>query len=409
MTKKLDCEGVLRDFADKNGDFISHDEPFCFLNVFKPCGITSFDVVSKLRKRLKIRKIGHSGTLDPAASGVMQIGVGKTTRLLDYLNSDKKYVAKIRFGYFSSTADSEGDIVPFNIPNFTYDELLAALKSFIGQTEQIPPAYSAIKVDGKKLCDIARKRNGKITYSLSKNLKNNDETLTEKEFSSDFQGANFKSAKNTQNSSKNIDSALFEADSPRSNLDGTYNYSALKDASSYKQVDLDVFYKNFNENLVGVEIPKRIIQIYEANLLSFVTISNPDNTEQKVPYEAEIEIYCSKGTYIRSFAVDLAKKLGTCAYLTSLIRTKAGKFELKDSIQIDEIKLSKHAINPCLALDLPEYELNEEEYKKTLNGVSFVPRSFLPENKTVMLIFKNKLVSIGVLSDNIIVCKKVFK
>ena len=71
---------------------------FYFLNIFKPCGITSFDVIYKLRKILKIKKIGHSGTLDPLADGVMQVGVGKATRLLDYLGSDKKYVAKYASG-----------------------------------------------------------------------------------------------------------------------------------------------------------------------------------------------------------------------------------------------------------------------------------------------------------------------
>ena len=164
--QNADAAAVSHDFADEKSNNGTQNEAFYFLNIFKPRGITSFDVVYKLRKCLKIKKIGHSGTLDPLAEGVMQVGVGKATRLLDYLGSDKKYVAKIRFGYFSSTADAEGDITQFNIPNFTKDDLLCALKSMEGQIEQIPPAYSAIKVGGKKLCDLARKKekNGKKNW-----------------------------------------------------------------------------------------------------------------------------------------------------------------------------------------------------------------------------------------------------
>lgn len=137
-----------------------------FLNINKPKGMTSFDVIYKLRKRLKIKQIGHSGTLDPLAYGVLQVGIGKATKLLDYLSSDKTYIADIKFGYTSETYDDEGEKKFIKEPDFTYDELNTVLLGFIGKTKQTPPMYSAIKVNGKKLCDIIRsKKADSITIS----------------------------------------------------------------------------------------------------------------------------------------------------------------------------------------------------------------------------------------------------
>lgn len=127
-----------------------------FLNINKPKGITSFDVIRKLRKKLKIKAIGHSGTLDPLASGVMQVAVGKATKLLDFLESDKEYIADIKFGYVTETFDAEGEKEFICEPKFTKEELIDCLNSFLGTTFQIPPKYSAIKQNGKKLCDILR-------------------------------------------------------------------------------------------------------------------------------------------------------------------------------------------------------------------------------------------------------------
>ena len=127
-----------------------------FLNINKPKGISSFDVIRILRKKLSIKQIGHSGTLDPLASGVLQVGVDECTKLLDYLPSDKKYIADICFGYVTDTYDDEGEKRFIAKPSFTKDELLCALNSFLGKTSQVPPKYSAIKINGKKLCDLSR-------------------------------------------------------------------------------------------------------------------------------------------------------------------------------------------------------------------------------------------------------------
>ena len=127
-----------------------------FLNINKPKGVTSFYVIRELRKRLKIKQIGHSGTLDPLAYGVMQVAVGSATKLLDYLDSDKEYIASIDFGYVTDTFDLEGEKEYIKEPNFTQIKLEKVLKEFIGLTKQIPPKYSAIKYNGKKLCDLTR-------------------------------------------------------------------------------------------------------------------------------------------------------------------------------------------------------------------------------------------------------------
>lgn len=128
-----------------------------FLNINKPKGITSFDVIRYLRKRLNIKQIGHSGTLDPLASGVMQVAVGYCTKLLDYLDSDKTYVADIKFGYTSETFDEEGEKTFIKTPDFSKEQLIICLNSFLGKTLQTPPKYSAVKINGKKACDLARK------------------------------------------------------------------------------------------------------------------------------------------------------------------------------------------------------------------------------------------------------------
>ena len=107
--------------------------PMYFLNVYKEKGMTSFDVIHKLRKILNIKKIGHSGTLDPLAQGVLQIGVGNASRLLEYLKEDKSYITDIKFGYTSNTCDNEGEKTFIDEPKFSKDELICTLKKFSGK------------------------------------------------------------------------------------------------------------------------------------------------------------------------------------------------------------------------------------------------------------------------------------
>lgn len=130
---------------------------FGFLNIYKPKGITSFDVIYKLRKILNIKKIGHAGTLDPLAEGVLPIAVGNASRLIDYLSGKKEYIAEIKFGEISETGDDEGKKEFVAEPNFSKFDLEEVLAGFLGKQKQIPPKYSAIKINGKKLYELARK------------------------------------------------------------------------------------------------------------------------------------------------------------------------------------------------------------------------------------------------------------
>ena len=129
---------------------------FGFLNVYKPKGITSHDVVSALRRITKVKQIGHTGTLDPFAEGVLPICIGKATRLIEYLDDDKAYTGTIQLGSSTTTYDLEGEEVNFSDKKVTFNEIEAALDKFRGEIEQLPPIYSTIKVNGKKLYEYAR-------------------------------------------------------------------------------------------------------------------------------------------------------------------------------------------------------------------------------------------------------------
>lgn len=129
---------------------------FGFLNIYKPKGLTSHDVVARLRKITKVRQIGHTGTLDPFATGVLPICIGKATRLIEYLDDNKEYLATVQFGKNTATYDLEGEITATFDKKVTEEDVKNALKDFEGEISQIPPIYSAIKVNGKKLYDYAR-------------------------------------------------------------------------------------------------------------------------------------------------------------------------------------------------------------------------------------------------------------
>ena len=129
---------------------------FGFLNVYKPKGKTSHDVVAILRRVTKIKQIGHTGTLDPFAEGVLPICIGKATRLIEYLNDDKAYIGTVQLGKSTTTYDLEGETVDVSDKTPDIEEIENELNNFRGNIEQLPPIYSAIKVNGKKLYEYAR-------------------------------------------------------------------------------------------------------------------------------------------------------------------------------------------------------------------------------------------------------------
>lgn len=127
------------------------------LNVLKPPGMTSFDIVAYLRSLLKEKKIGHTGTLDPGAVGVLPVCIGKATKTIEYLtDKDKIYRAELTLGVSTDTQDNFGNVLKVCEVKFSKEQIIDAIKSFVGRYSQVPPMYSAIKIEGKKLYQLAR-------------------------------------------------------------------------------------------------------------------------------------------------------------------------------------------------------------------------------------------------------------
>lgn len=241
------------------------------LNIYKPMGMTSHDVVNRVRRISGIRKVGHTGTLDPDAEGVLPICIGKATKVADMLTfSDKRYTTTLKLGMTTDTQDTSGKILECKSVNVSQSKIENVIKTFSGELMQIPPMYSAIKVNGKKLYELARK---------------------------------------------------------------------------------------------GIEIERkpRKITIYEINILKI----NGENVE--------LDIKCSKGTYIRTLCHDIGDVLGCGGCMARLVRTQTSTFEIDNSVTLD--KLENHGILQFLLPvdELFDYEkifVDGEDERKILNGNS---------------------------------------
>ena len=261
------------------------------LLVNKPKDYTSRDIVNKLTKVFNTKKIGHTGTLDPIAEGVLVITIGKCTKLCDILTSTyKEYIATIKLGIKTDTEDITGNILEQKDFNIKEEQIREVLNTFIGKSIQEVPIYSAIKVNGKKLYEYAR-------------------------------------------------------------------------------------------NNIKVELPKREIDIKEIELISF----NKD--------EIVFKTTVSKGTYIRSLIRDICTKLNTIGTMSSLIRTKQGKFNIEESYTIEDIINNKYKLlTPEEVLnDIETININEELYKLVNNG-AVINKIF--KNNIACLKYNNKIIAI---------------
>lgn len=127
------------------------------LNIHKLAGMTSFDVIAKLRRILNIKKIGHAGTLDPGVSGVLPVCVGKATKVIEFLmDKEKSYQVGLKLGISTDTQDATGTVIDEKPVAVALEEIDRAIKSFLGDSMQIPPMYSAVQINGKRLYDLAR-------------------------------------------------------------------------------------------------------------------------------------------------------------------------------------------------------------------------------------------------------------
>ena len=135
----------------------------------KPTGMSSFLAVKKVSRALGVKKAGHMGTLDPYGTGVLLVGVNRATKLFDeFLKKDKTYVTIFHFGYETDTIDSEGKIINSNNVIITDDDINRVLPKFIGSINQMPPQYSAKKINGKRACDLVRE--GKLVELKPKKI-----------------------------------------------------------------------------------------------------------------------------------------------------------------------------------------------------------------------------------------------
>lgn len=214
-----------------------------FINLLKPPGITSHDAVSFIRKKLKIKKVGHTGTLDPGVAGVLPICVGRATRLAEYITlRPKGYRAEIVFGITTDSQDAYGNILSTgDCSSLRFEDFTRVIKDFTGQIEQIPPMTSAVRIGGVRLYDLARQ---------------------------------------------------------------------------------------------GIEVdrkPKNVVIHHISILRNYWNLTNP-----KVLFD----VFCSKGTYIRTLCHDIGEKLGVGASLSFLIRTQTGSFNIENAWTIEEINSS---------------------------------------------------------------------
>ena len=246
------------------------------LIVDKPIGMSSHDVVSFVRRLTGVRRVGHTGTLDPMATGVLPVCIGVATKVTSLLqDADKVYRAELVLGMTTDTYDCEGEVLTECAVNCTKKEIIDTILTFQGEQEQIPPMYSAIKKDGKKLYELARK---------------------------------------------------------------------------------------------GIEIERepRKINISAISILS-IDMEN---------HIVEIEVECSKGTYIRSLCDDIGKRLGVGAYMNRLRRIKAFDFSIDQAHTLDEIedifeqrKLQSTLINvENVFQGCPKLFLNDRQTERVKNG-----------------------------------------
>jgi len=247
----------------------------------KPKGMTSHDCVFKVRKLVKMKKVGHTGTLDPDVSGVLPICLGRATKIVEYVTAaNKTYEGEVKLGFSTTTEDASGEVVDEKRVDrdITKDEVLNVLHSLTGEIIQTPPMYSAVKVNGKRLYEYAR------------------------------QG-------------------------------------------------------------MVIERPSRKITIHKLELLSDIV-----HTNHTVSFR--FRVTCSKGTYVRTLAVQIGEKLGYPSHMSDLIRVSSGEFKLQQCMTLEELeylvkdgRIQEHLLSIEDALShLPKLIINDKVAEKVKNG-----------------------------------------
>ena len=276
------------------------------LPIDKPYRWTSADVIRKVKYaairhfRKKNLKVGHAGTLDPLATGVLLVCIGPACkRAQEFQDHDKEYVAGIRFGATTPSYDLEKEVDrTFPFEHVTEEAVRAVLPSFVGTQEQVAPLFSAKSVDGVRAYEMARKM-----------YRNAQKGITDP----DFDAAALETLHHSTITIHDLELLEFEKASaipPRTKI-----LSPEKRSKKF------------------CPTPEADAQLSVSTASSRINVA--DTSSMGLP-EATIRIACSKGTYIRAFARDLGEALGTGAHLSSLVRTKTGTFRLEDALSLDE-------------------------------------------------------------------------
>lgn len=279
----------------------------------KPSGMSSNAALIKVRKIFGRVRVGYIGTLDPFATGVLPIAIGEARKFIPYVDEEKKtYIFTIIFGTETNSLDIDGNIIGVSEYIPSREELLKILPTFIGEHQQMPPKFSAIKINGRRACDLMRQ--GK-------------------------------------------------------------------------------------EN--EIELNNRNIRIFSLNLIS---------ESLKKSKEATLDVTCSKGTYVRSLARDIAKKLHTVAYVKSLRRTKSSFFSINNAIPLEKLqKIEDTSMLMSFILPLespldgiPALYVSEDEARKLQNGLLISVGNSISECSNILIFekFGNVFKGIGkTLSD----------
>lgn len=238
-----------------------------FLLINKPEDYTSRDIVNIISKKFNTKKVGHAGTLDPLATGVLVVAIGRYTKLIDILSgTEKEYIAEMMLGIETDTLDITGNVIAKKDYDVTKDDILKSFKKFIGVYHMEVPIYSAVKINGKKLYQYAREKQ-------------------------------------------------------------------------------------------DIELPVKDVEIKSLELISF--------NNNIVKFKTKV----SKGTYIRSLIRDIGYSLNTVATMNSLVRIKQSIFSIDETCSLNDLENDKYNILDIRNIfDVLEYQLNQDEYKKVING-----------------------------------------
>ncbi|MGM0844641.1 MAG: tRNA pseudouridine(55) synthase TruB [Bacillota bacterium] len=277
------------------------------LPLWKPRGMTSHDCVFKVRKMLRTKKVGHTGTLDPEVTGVLPLCIGRGTKIAEYImKGGKSYEGEVTIGRSTTTEDAWGETVEEKGVNerFSREKILEILNSFKGEITQTPPMFSAVKVNGKRLYEYARE--GKV-----------------------------------------------------------------------------------------IDRPSRKVTIHNIELLDNREVFEGDNISFK------FRVSCSKGTYIRTLAVEIGEKLGYPAHMSELCRVRSAAFEKKDCVTFEELEelIAAGEVEKALfpietgISHLPKWDLNDTLAMKVKNGAVLNMPEEWPDNQVAMN-YKGKTLAI---------------